>query len=35
MVLATPANTIPHLTLLNTVAHQRAKKLIAPVDDLF
>ena len=34
-VLDTPANTIPHLTLLNTVAHRRAKELIAKVDDLF
>lgn len=34
-VLDTPADKIPQLTLLNTVAHQRAKKLLAQTDDLF
>lgn len=34
-VLDTPADKMPQLTLLNTVAHQKAKELLAQVDDLF
>lgn len=34
-VLETPADTIPQLTLLNTVAHKKAKKLLEQVDSLF
>ena len=34
-VLDTPADKIPQLTLLNTVAHQRATELLAQTDDLF
>ncbi len=34
-VLDTPADKIPQLTLLNTVAHQRAVELLAQTDDLF
>jgi len=34
-VLETPVDTIPQLTLLNTVAHKKAKELIEQVDDYF
>jgi tetratricopeptide (TPR) repeat protein len=34
-VLDTPADKIPQLTLLNTVAHQKAEALLAQADDLF
>ena len=34
-VLDTPADRIPELTLLNTVAHKKAKKLLAEADDYF
>jgi tetratricopeptide (TPR) repeat protein len=34
-VLDTPADKIPELTLLNTVAHQKAKELLAEADDYF
>ena len=34
-VLDTPADQIPELTLLNTVAHKKAKKLLAEADDFF
>lgn len=34
-VLKTPADTIPDLTLLNTVAHRKAKKMLNQVDEYF
>jgi tetratricopeptide (TPR) repeat protein len=34
-VLDTPADKIPHLTLLNTVAHKKAQELLAQADDFF
>jgi hypothetical protein len=34
-VLATPANTVPELTLLNTVAHRKALKMLAEADEYF
>ncbi|MGD2187479.1 MAG: TRAP transporter TatT component family protein [Desulfobacterales bacterium] len=34
-VLATPADRIPELTLLNTVAHKKAKKMLEQVDEYF
>jgi hypothetical protein len=34
-VLETPADIIPQLTLLNTVAHKKAKKLLEQVDSYF
>ena len=34
-VLDTPVDKIPHLTLLNTVAHKKAMELLAQADDLF
>ena len=34
-VLNTPADQIPELTLLNTVAHKKAKKLLAEADEYF
>jgi len=34
-VLQTPANTTPELTLLNTVAHSKAKKMLSRVDEYF
>ena len=34
-VLATPANAVPELTLLNTVAHARARKMLDEVDEYF
>lgn len=34
-VLETPVDKIPQLTLLNTVAHKKAKKLLEQVDDYF
>ena len=34
-VLETPVDKIPQLTLLNTVAHKKAKELIEQVDDYF
>jgi len=34
-VLDTPADKIPELTLLNTVAHKKAKEMLAEVDDYF
>ena len=34
-VLETPADKIPQLTLLNTVAHKKAKKLLEQVDSYF
>jgi hypothetical protein len=34
-VLNTPADIVPELTLLNSVAHQKAQKMIAAVDDQF
>jgi hypothetical protein len=34
-VLDTPADQIPELTLLNTVAHKKAKELLAGADDYF
>lgn len=34
-VLSTPADIEPDLTLINTLAHQKAKKLQAQVDELF
>jgi hypothetical protein len=34
-VLETPVDTIPQLTLLNTVAHKKAKELIEQADDYF
>jgi tetratricopeptide (TPR) repeat protein len=34
-VLKTPVDKIPQLTLLNTVAHKKAKELIEQVDDYF
>jgi tetratricopeptide (TPR) repeat protein len=34
-VLDTPADKIPELTLLNTVAHQKAKEMLAEADDYF
>ena len=33
--LATQADITPELTLLNTVAHQRATELLAQADDFF
>jgi len=34
-VLGTPADSIPELTLLNTIAHKRAKEMLAQVDEYF
>lgn len=34
-VLQTPADSIPELTLLNTVAHNKAKKMLAEADEYF
>ena len=34
-VLKTPADIVPELTLLNSVAHAKAKKMIAEADDYF
>jgi hypothetical protein len=34
-VLETPADIIPQLTLLNTVAHKKAKELLAQADSYF
>ncbi len=34
-VLDTPADKIPQLTLLNTVAHKKAKEMLEQVDDFF
>ncbi len=34
-VLAIPANREPDLTLLNTVAHEKAKKMLSQVDEFF
>ncbi len=34
-VLDTPADKTPELTLLNTVAHKKAKEMLAEVDDYF
>jgi hypothetical protein len=34
-VLATPADSTPELTLLNTVAQQKAQELLVSVDELF
>ena len=34
-VLDTPADSIPELTLLNTIAHKRAKEMLAQVDEYF
>lgn len=34
-VLDTPADTVAQLTLLNTVAHQKAQELLAQADDFF
>jgi len=34
-VLQTPADSVPELTLLNTVAHIKAKKMLAEADDHF
>ena len=34
-VIETPADTLPELTLLNTVAHQKAKKLLNNVEKYF
>ena len=34
-VLEIPADSIPELTLLNTVAHQKAKEMLEQVDDYF
>ncbi len=34
-VLSTPADSDPDLTLINTLAQQKAKKLLAQVDDFF
>jgi hypothetical protein len=34
-VLETPADSIPELTLLNTIAHKRAKEMLAQVDEYF
>jgi hypothetical protein len=34
-VLDTPANVVPELTLLNTVAHQKAKKMLDNLDEYF
>ena len=34
-VLDTPADDIPELTLLNTVAHKRAKEMLEQVDTYF
>jgi hypothetical protein len=34
-VLDTPADSIPELTLLNTVAHKRAKEMLEQVDEYF
>ena len=34
-VLGTPVDKIPQLTLLNTVAHQKAKAMLVQVDDFF
>jgi hypothetical protein len=34
-VLETPADSIPELTLLNTVAHKRAKEMLKQVDEYF
>lgn len=34
-VLQTPADSIPELTLLNTVAHNKAKKMLAEADEHF
>jgi tetratricopeptide (TPR) repeat protein len=34
-VLETPADKIPELTLLNTVAHKKAKEMLEQVDDYF
>ena len=34
-VLETPVDKIPQLTLLNTVAHKKAKKMIEQVDTYF
>ena len=34
-VLKTPADIVPELTLLNSVAHTKAKKMIAEADDYF
>ncbi len=34
-VLDTPADQIPQLTLLNTVAHKKAKEMLEQVDDYF
>ena len=34
-VLETPADSIPELTLLNTVAHKRAKEMLEQADEYF
>jgi hypothetical protein len=34
-VLATPAGAAPELTLLNTVAHARARKMLDEADEYF
>ena len=34
-VTATPADIIPELTLLNTVAHAKAKNMLDNIDDYF
>ena len=34
-VLQTPADSVPELTLLNTVAHRKAKEMLAEADDYF
>jgi hypothetical protein len=34
-VLDTPADKVAQLTLLNTVAHQKAQELLAQTDDFF
>ena len=34
-VIETPAGTVPELTLLNTVAHQKAKQMLGQVDEFF
>jgi len=34
-VLQTPADIVPELTLLNTVAHQRAEKMLQQADEYF
>jgi hypothetical protein len=34
-VLDTPADSVPELTLLNTIAHKRAKEMLAQVNEYF